>query len=471
MDLIKNATPVGRAMGSIEQGWCRVITGGTGVTVLTLLLSKPHDVSVIRHALLKIQKNHPLLRSRLHRHQTSNTLLSFITSPTPFIEVQELDLESTSNILRLSDGDTPLQKILEHELNENSWRSSQMLSASSSPCNDLDLFFAKTYLLPDMSKVLALRFHSSICDRTTVVSVMRELPGIILEDGGGDRVAGMRKDGGLRGEANLGIEALMPAGVAKKGLLSRGVNMLAYSLSSLRLTNLNFKDTKQPRSSQVVRMQLNSFETQNVLAGCKSRGINLCGALTAAALMAANSMKSSRDSNRKYGVVTLTDCRSTLNPPLKDYNFGFYHSAVLNTHSIKADETVWDLATRSYQALQESKNSNKHFTDMYDLNYLMCKAAENPSLTPSSSLRTSLISVFDVPVIDNSNDLAYKKVGVEDSMACVSIHGVGPSIAIFDTLRDGRLDCACVYPSPLHSREQMADLVHRMKSLLVGASY
>lgn len=129
---------------------------------------------------------------------------------------------------------------------------------------------------------------------------------------------------------------------------------------------------------------------------------------------------------------------------------------------------MWDLATRSYQALEDSKHSNKHFTDMADLNFLMCKVVENPSLTPSSSLRTSFISVFDEPVIDNTSS-NYKEVGLEDYIGCASIHGVGPSIAIFDTVRDGRLDCACVYPSPLHSRDQMMDLVDKMKSMLVGA--
>jgi hypothetical protein len=46
-------------------------------------------------------------------------------------------------------------------------------------------------------------------------------------------------------------------------------------------------------------------------------------------------------------------------------------------------------------------------------------------------------------------------------------HGVGPSIAIFDTIRDGLLDCVCVYPAPLHSREQMQELVDTMKAVLV----
>ena len=131
-------------------------------------------------------------------------------------------------------------------------------------------------------------------------------------------------------------------------------------------------------------------------------------------------------------------------------------------------ETLWELAKRSYVAFKNAKNNNKHFTDMSDLNYLMCKAIENPGLTPSSSLRTALISVFEEVVIDDSNGL-HQELGLEDFVGCASAHGVGPSIAIFDTIRNGNLDCACVYPSPLHSREQMQELVDHMKRILVDS--
>ena len=94
--------------------------------------------------------------------------------------------------------------------------------------------------------------------------------------------------------------------------------------------------------------------------------------------------------------------------------------------------------------------------------FLMCKAIENPGLTPSSSLRTSIMSVFEDTVFDNGGK-KQREIGVEDYMGCASVHGVGPSIAIFDTIRDESLDCLCVYPTPLHSREQMIEFVEKMK--------
>lgn len=94
---------------------------------------------------------------------------------------------------------------------------------------------------------------------------------------------------------------------------------------------------------------------------------------------------------------------------------------------------------------EQYKKCNRHFSDMADLNFLMCKAIENPSLVASSSLRTSLISVFEDPVMDDSGQMQ-KELGVEEYVGCASVHGVGPSTAFFNTIRDVELDCACVYP-------------------------
>lgn len=139
---------------------------------------------------------------------------------------------------------------------------------------------------------------------------------------------------------------------------------------------------------------------------------------------------------------------------------------------IKGGESLWELAKRTYGAFANSKNNNKHFSDMADMNFLMCKAIDNPSLTSSSSLRTSIISVFEDTVIDDCGEMQ-REIGLEDYMGCASVHGVGPSIAIFDTIRDGRLDCVCVYPTPLHSREQMQELVNKIKFILIegGKTY
>lgn len=137
---------------------------------------------------------------------------------------------------------------------------------------------------------------------------------------------------------------------------------------------------------------------------------------------------------------------------------------------MKGGESLWELAKRTYGAFSSSKNNDKHFSDMADMNFLMCKAIENPGLTSSS--RTSIMSVFEDTVVDDGGEMQ-REDGVDDYMGCASVHGLGPSMAIFDTIRDGKLDCVCVYPAPLHSREQMQELINKMKAILIegGKTY
>jgi hypothetical protein len=80
-----------------------------------------------------------------------------------------------------------------------------------------------------------------------------------------DRGGLVNEMGKNKGEVSLKIEDLIPNRKAKKPLWARGVDMLSYSVASLGLTNLKFKDTRSPRSSQVVRLQMNQNETQKIL--------------------------------------------------------------------------------------------------------------------------------------------------------------------------------------------------------------
>lgn len=60
-----------------------------------------------------------------------------------------------------------------------------------------------------------------------------------------------------------------------------------------------------------------------VLQACESREIKLCGALAAAALIAAHASNHLPDGRwAKYGVVTLIDCRSILDPVLPSDHIG-----------------------------------------------------------------------------------------------------------------------------------------------------
>ncbi|KHN42803.1 hypothetical protein glysoja_036977, partial [Glycine soja] len=435
--------------GGTEFSWCKAVPIGTGVTVLSLLLSKPPQIAVVQNALHKLQNSHPILRSKIHLDPSNNTF-HFLTPPTPTVQIHPFDLASTAHIIQCqSDGHDPFHVLLEHEMNqEDTWRDYAA---------DVDVLHAAVYSISHDRFAVFLRLHTASCDRAAAVALLNELLRFVA---GGDE-ASVEK-------VNSPIEDLIPEGKTNKPFWARGLDVLGYTLNAFRFANLSFVDAGSPRSSRIIRLQLNVAETENLLAGCKSRGIKLCGALAAAGMIAAWTSRCLPDYQReKYAVVTLVDCRSLLDPVLPSNHAGFYHSAVLNTHDVCGEtETLWELAKKSYTAFVNAMNCNKHFTDMSDLNYLMCKAIENPGLTPSSSLRTALISVFEDPVFDDSAEM-HGEIGLEDYVGCASAHGVGPSIAVFDTIRNGKLDCACIYPSPLHSREQIQGLVDHMKRILV----
>ncbi|XP_075638702.1 uncharacterized protein LOC142610687 [Castanea sativa] len=459
--------PKCRAVGGTEYSWCKAVPIGTGVTVLGLLLSKPPDIPLLQNALYNLQNSHPILRSKLHYDPTTTTFSFLIpTDPQPLLQIQPFDLQSTSRILQThpnqSGSVSPFRLIVEHEINNNTtWRNPEHPLYA-----DKDVMYASVYTLSEAQWAVTLRLHTSACDRTAAVSLLRELLETVTAMSGNGE--GVEREIGDNVEVNLGIEQMIPAGKANKPFWARGIDMLGYSLNSFRLANLDFIDVDSPRRSQLARLQMTPLDTQKLLAGCKSRGIKLCAALAAAGLIAAYSSKQHPEHQReKYAVVTLIDCRSVLDPVLSSHHIGFYHSAIMNTHDISSEEQLWELANRCYTSFANAKNSNKHFSDMSDLNFLMCKAIENPTLTPSSSMRTALVSVFEDPIDDFSK--IHQQLGIEDYVGCASAHGVGPSIAIFDTIRNGGLDCTCVYPSPLHSREQMQGLIENMRRILVDA--
>ncbi|GMH09907.1 hypothetical protein Nepgr_011748 [Nepenthes gracilis] len=442
-----------RPVADTELSWCMSVPGGTGVTVIGLLLTKPADINVLQSAIHKLQKSHPITRSKLHYDPTTEYLL--------FPHATNPSTPPTINHHSLS----PFHRLLEHESNQNPW-SSNPDSSSSPPDADTDVFHASVYTLDGPKWAVMLKLHTATCDRRAAVSMLRELVVLIRRrESEGDGVElGMEENG----EVSLGIEECIPSGKASKPFWARGIDILGYSLNSFRLANMDFVDADSPRYSEMVRLQMNLEETSRLLEVSRSQEIKLCGALAAAGLMAVRTLKDLPNGQwEKYSVTTLLDCREILEPALSSHHVGFYHSAIINSHDMKGEEQLWELARRTYNSFRDAKNGNKHFSSMADLNFLMRRAIENPGLTPSSSLRTSFISVFENPLVIEIADDESEELGLEDFVAYASVHGVGPSIAIFDLIKNGRLNCACMYPAPLHSREQMQELVDHMKRILL----
>ncbi|KAJ0809198.1 putative chloramphenicol acetyltransferase-like domain superfamily [Helianthus annuus] len=444
MSVPSPADTTSRPVGGTEYSWCKAVPGGTGVSILAFLFSKQPDISHLQSCIHKLQNSHPILRSKL-RFDPATSGYSFVTP-----------LDSSPPQIQPSDHTQSFELTIEHEMNTNPWAN------TNKQVNETNVMFVNVYNLPEQQWAVVLRLHTAACDRAAAAFLFRELLGLL--GGGGDKEI-VKEDG-----VGLAIEDCVPAGKASKPFWARGADMIGYSVNSFRFSNLEFKENGVPNSTHLVRMKIGVEDTEKILSACKAKDIKLFVLLAAAGIIAARASKNlSNDKTEKYSLTTLMDCRSLLEPVLSDHHIGFYHSALLNNHDVKGGEDLWELAQKIYASLTTAKDSNKHFTDMADLNLLMCKVVDNPGLTPSSSLRTSLISLFDETLVENTNQ-CHKDIGLLDYVGCASVHGASPSLAIFDTIRDGELDCACVYPSPTHSREQMQAFVDHMKQILIASS-
>ncbi|CAL4946461.1 unnamed protein product [Urochloa decumbens] len=440
-----------RAPGGTEYSWCRAVPGGTGTTLLALRLSRGAAAAeaAAAAALRSLQSAHPVLRGRLRTTPSGPTLAFPPAAPPP---PPLLPLEPVPAPESAADFDA----LLEHELNRNPW---------AADSDDAPVLFATLYELPPATgsgAALFVRIHTVTCDRSAANALARELVALL---GGGEGEEGERVPEDAAAEAAL--EERIPKRDTWKPFWARGLDMVGYSINGLRTSTLPFVETGTERSTQMLRLGLGRDETARLLDACKENGVRLCSAMAAATMLAARQSKPLESGQQEtYSIVTLINCRKFLEPALDDHNVGFFYSAITNTHTINGEEGLWELAKRCHDSYTNAKTNKRHLTDISDLNFLMCRAIENPQLTTAGALRTALVSVFEEPVVADVAELQ-GRAGVEDCVCCATVHGIGPSIGVFDSIRDGRLDCACMYPSPLHSRKQIQEIFDKLKQILL----
>ncbi|KAG0559021.1 hypothetical protein KC19_10G072200 [Ceratodon purpureus] len=496
--------PYDRLLGDTEHNWCRAVSVGTGITVLGFLFTNPLNVSDLQTAIDVVQVQHPRLRSQLLWIH-GRPAFQVCNEPIVKVEVVEKQEESENNKVVSDDEEsTPSETVIDHLDGEDQQQSTP---ASSEDCDakgwlkfvedelntniwpqkehcvqPVQLFVVRLYHLPENRSVMILRLHTAACDRVSAATVSTDILKALFKIVKGELAAPavshdteaeplpLQEDTEME-DKNSGtdlppVEATIPPGKANKPFWAHGIDLLGYSLGSRRHALLPFHDSESPRRTGLICSSLSFDHTQALLQACANAKASLYGALCAAGLKAAAAAKQLGNRAEHYAVISLVDCRKLLEPSISDNTVGFYHSALMLTHHVNEKAEFWDLARRCSSSLDNAMNNRKHFTDMGDLNYLMYQAISHPNLTPASSLRTSLLVTFRDTLSDEVGDWA-AAIGVEDFVGCSSIHGVGPSLAIFDAIRNGELHCANVFPAPLHSRSQMQAYVDTMMGYLV----
>ncbi|KAL0926375.1 hypothetical protein M5K25_002598 [Dendrobium thyrsiflorum] len=365
-----NGDPItGRPVGGTELSWCRAVPGGTGITVLALLLSRSISLPHLRSSLRRLQLSHPMLRGFLPSASAASASKPppLLISPTPYDEIELIPSDLLPPLA--VDGLTPpvslFHAVIEHEMNRNPW-------AEPTEGKPVGSFFASVYELNQSGQsVVTLRFHTGVCDRIAGVAILKELMDLIgrggvhreeMEDAGEEK----------EGEVGLAIEDLIRKEDAWKPFWARGKDLIGYSLNGLRSTCLQFEDAGSARKSEFVRLVMDAVTTRRLLTACDVKGIKLCSALTSAGFLATHASKNlQKNQSETYSVITLIDCRQYLDPPLNEKHVGFYHSGILNTHTVNGGEGFWDVAMRCHKAYSNAMKNKKHLSDIGELNFLI----------------------------------------------------------------------------------------------------
>jgi hypothetical protein len=106
---------------------------------------------------------------------------------------------------------------------------------------------------------------------------------------------------------------------------------------------------------------------------CGDQKTSLYGILVAACfkgVAASNQMGAHQET---YGITTMVNCRSGMTLPLKSRDCGFFHSALMQHHSVAEKTEVWALARRCNASLERAIAENEHFKDMWVLNTLFAQ--------------------------------------------------------------------------------------------------
>ncbi|CAM6123423.1 unnamed protein product [Calypogeia fissa] len=496
--------PYCRMLGETEHNWCRAVSSGTGITVLSMLFKRVLDPQVLQQAAISVQLQHPRLRSQLLWIERRP---AFKVSDDPYVKVEVIDATSppppspeeeaeaeAKNEVKNEDIDADGQEQwstaelqdsedhkwmahLETELNTNMWPELQHC------LEPIDMFVVRLYLLPEDRSLVVLRLHTAVCDRvaaaTVLVDLLKALRDVTVgvEDVGSSAVQEIPSQASNLGRQCssdsttethnfISVEESIPPGKANKPFWAHGIDILGYSLGTRRHALLPFDEPNSPRSSKFFHCILSVDHTKQLVEACEKRGTSVYGVLCAAGMKAAAAIKLLGRRSEHFAVVTLVNCRQLLQPRLSESTVGFYHSALMNTHHINEETDFWDLVKRCSGSIDDAMRNRKHFTDMGDLNYLMFQAIQHPGVTPSCSMRTSLLVLFRDPVLGEMQDLT-ETLGIEHYVGCSSIHGVGPTLAIFDSVRNGALHFTGMYPNPLYSRAQMLTYLRLMVDIIV----
>jgi hypothetical protein len=490
--VVREKNTADRELGKSETNWIAAVETGTGITLLGLLFARRFTRSSLTTSLRQLLASHPRLRSRISKQLNGKNFL-FTTSNADHAAEDPI----VSQISLISSAANDDEEELEDDYESEEASKEKWLKLLEDEMNTpfpkekpFAVFDMKVYELPENSSLVVFRFHSAAADVASTSPVARQFVDLLYrqvqleeeEEEEEDATAQKKKqttwegsesaaaEGGHEEEEveNIELPALekaIPQGQAQKPIWAHGVDTLGYGIVSRKHAYLPFDHTNKPQKSRLIRASLSPKATDDLLQACKKNNSLLYGAIEAAGLKAAADMKKVGKRGEHYGTVVLLNCRNLLEPRILESHVGFYHAAMMKTIHVSETESFWEVAGKCTTKYNEAIKAKKHFMDMGDLNALMVQAMRFPNLTPSGSLRSTLLSLTAEPLYQDLGPSAMH-LNLTDHLVCTSNHGIGSCLAIFYFIRDAKLEFSFIYASPLFTRPKMQDLVNSILSYL-----
>ncbi|CAI5467140.1 unnamed protein product [Closterium sp. Yama58-4] len=466
---------ISRPLTGDEELWWRAMHGGTGVCVVGLQISGHVSIDEVRAAIETLSARHPVLSARIIKPPKAHRPELHVCRPPQPITVRERD---TADVATSDDSDCQkglLHCVVEIELNtpmidgQDQPKTTTSNGDKGEAC--VDVFQVHVYA-SHSSTLVALRSHIAALDEHSAPPIAAEF----LEE--------------LR-------RALSAKSTSVKGTFAQAFNAVGYVRNALISSHLPFEhgradSRKNTFTTRFVTVTFTKEETAALLAAAESHGCSLFSLECAAGLKAAARMKQLGGRTEIFSLGSAIGCRTILDPPLPQTALGEYMSMLPLKQEVSEKLPLWDVATSISAHAESALQRQQQFTDMPVLELLFSTAMKMPSLSPDHSLRTCFITAgmlaplkvdwqlskpdaeADVEARAEATHLTgmgSEPVQLEQVLGpVVSAHGVGPAIAIPDTLSEGILRLSFVFVTPLFTRERMATFAALTRDFMLEAA-
>eukprot|EP00249_Psilotum_nudum_P014955 c25088_g3_i2 orf=208-1653(-) len=478
--MASDSPSLSRVLGSSENNWFKSTAGGTGIVPVGIALKRSVEIQLISDAAQEVLAHHALLRACVT--EDAKGKLCFLvdgTSASPVVEertwptlsecsnlsgviLYPLDYEDKSLSMALS-------KIVREEINIPFLN----VEEKSSSVNLFEIHVYANSSRP--GTVIVLRIHSAAFDRQSSCVVVQDFLAALnaLVEGGGPKLlTNPGKDSLLPC-----MEDLIPKTKSSKGFLQKGMDAVGYAWNSKNYSLLPFNPDvsavrSKHRESDILSYSLGTHGTASLFTACKQEGVSYAEALAAAILQTAANVKELKEKKQdEFFYTSVLNCRRFFDPPLSESILGNYSSGVPHGVKVKDGVSFWDFARQISASNEKDLAKSKYFSELPVLGMLFSQVLKHPNLTPSSSLRSALFTMFmDGPMNAQwKNVEALQLVGTLGPL--LSVHFVGPCFGVVESLHQGpELHLSFVYAIPVHTKEQVESFVGSTLELLSSAT-